>query len=127
MAILLAAFKVLLHRYARQDEIVVGISDSGRDRQDLREVVGPLANLLVVRSHLEPTSTFEELTRAVNARVERVRRHRAMPFDLLVREINPEKDMSRTALFDVLFTFEDETRVGSLAFGEVEATSSRRT
>ena len=119
-AIVLAAFKVLLHRYARLDEIVVGTSESCRDQPETARLVGPFANLLVLRSNLGGNPTLSALLARVANTVEQARAHRAMPFDKLVNEIAPEKDMSRTALFDVLFQFEDsESPV--LRFGDVTA------
>lgn len=106
--VLLAAFKALLHRYANQDEIVVGTSAPCRNQPGAEDVVGPLANLLVLRSNLAGNPAFRALLAQVTKTVEQAYRHQEMPFDKLVLELNPEKDMSRTALFDVLFNFESE-------------------
>lgn len=103
----LAAFKVLLHRYARQDEVVVGTSLVGRTQPGTESVVGPFANLVVLRSDLAGNPTFRALLTEVTKTVRQARAHGEMPFDRLVQELNPEKDMSRTALFDVLFQYED--------------------
>jgi amino acid adenylation domain-containing protein/non-ribosomal peptide synthase protein (TIGR01720 family) len=103
----LAAFKALLHRYSRQDEIVVGTSDPCRNQPEAENVVGPIANLLVLRSSLEGNPTFRTFLALVTKTVRQARAHREIPFDKLVQELKPEYDMSRTALFDVLFQFED--------------------
>jgi len=107
-SVTLAAFKVLLHRYARQDEIVVGASEPGRHQPGADRLVGPVANLVVLRSQLGGNPSF----RAVLAEVDRGRRqareHQAMPFGPLVLALRPEMDMSRTALFDVLFGHDEE-------------------
>ena len=106
-AVVLAAFQAMLHRYARQDEIVVGTSEPCRTQPATEGVVGPFANLVVLRSNLAGNPTFRTLLGQVTKTVEGARAHQEMPFDKLVQELNPEKDMSRTALFDVLFEFED--------------------
>ncbi|MBA3711243.1 MAG: amino acid adenylation domain-containing protein [Pyrinomonadaceae bacterium] len=106
-AVVLAAFQAMLHRYARQDEIVVGTSEPCRTQAATEGVVGPFANLVVLRSNLAGNPTFRTLLGQVTKTVEGARAHQEMPFDKLVQELNPEKDMSRTALFDVLFEFED--------------------
>ncbi|HEU0251897.1 MAG TPA: condensation domain-containing protein, partial [Pyrinomonadaceae bacterium] len=119
-AVLLAAFKALLHRYANQDEIVVGTSASCRNQPGTEDVVGPIANLLVLRSDVSGNPTFRSFLGQVTKTVEQAFRHQEMPFDKLVLELNPAKDMSRTALFDVLFNFDNE-EPGELELGETTA------
>ncbi|MDQ3258528.1 MAG: amino acid adenylation domain-containing protein, partial [Acidobacteriota bacterium] len=106
-AVVLAAFKALLRRYARQDEIVVGTSEPGRVQPGTEKVVGSFANLVVLRSRLAGNPSFRTFLAELTKTVEHARAHAEMPFDLLVQELNPEKDMSRTALFDVLFQYEE--------------------
>ncbi len=118
--VVLAAFKALLHRYANQDEIVVGTSAPCRNQPGTEDVVGPIANLLVLRSNLAGNPTFRSFLAQVTKTVEQAYRHQDMPFDKLVLELNPEKDMSRTALFDVLFNFESE-ELSEVELGETIA------
>ena len=106
-AVTLAAFKVLLHRYARQDEIVVGTSEACRRQPDAADLVGPVANLVVLRSRLGGNPSFRALLADVTRTLRQAREHQEMPFDKLVLALNPEKDMSRTALFDVLFAHDE--------------------
>ncbi|HKR15159.1 MAG TPA: amino acid adenylation domain-containing protein [Pyrinomonadaceae bacterium] len=119
-AVVLAVFKALLHRYANQDEIVVGTSAPCRNQPGTEDVVGPLANLLVLRSNVGANPAFRSFLAQVTKTVEQAYRHQEMPFDRLVLELNPEKDMSRTALFDVLFNFDTE-EPGEFEFGETTA------
>jgi amino acid adenylation domain-containing protein len=104
--VLLAAFEVVLHRYARQEEIVVGTSAPCRTQPRMERLVGPVANLVVLRSRLKGDLSFRSLLEQVNERVSEALRYQEMPFDRLVRDLKPDKDMSRTALFDVLFQYE---------------------
>ncbi|MFY9622653.1 MAG: amino acid adenylation domain-containing protein [Pyrinomonadaceae bacterium] len=106
-AIVLAAFKALLHQYARLDEIVVGTSAPGRSQPGTENVVGPCANLLVLRSNLAGNPTFRAFLAQVTKTVAQANAHSEIPFDKLVMELKPAKDMSRTALFDILFQFEN--------------------
>ncbi len=119
-AIILAAFQALLHRYARQDEIVVGTSVSCRNQPGTENVVGPFANLLVLRGNTAGNPTFRTFLSQVTKTVEQAHAHRDMPFDRLVLELKPEKDMSRTALFDVLFEFEN-AGLTELSVGKAKA------
>ncbi|CAM2068744.1 Amino acid adenylation domain-containing protein [Sulfidibacter corallicola] len=106
-AALLTAFSALLRRYAGHREIVVGTLDDQRARNGAR-MIAPLANLLVLRLFLDESTAFGDLLGQVDAVERGARAHGAMPFDLLVTRLNPEKDMSRTALFDVLFQVEED-------------------
>lgn len=105
--VLLAAFKVLLHRYAQQENIVVGITDPGRHAAGAAGIVGPVANLLVLATEIPAETNFQTLTKRVCRRLASARKYRDLPFDRLVQELNPQKDMSRTALFDILFDYVD--------------------
>jgi amino acid adenylation domain-containing protein len=83
-------------------------------------VVGPFANLVVLRSDLGGNPSFSTLVSRVQKTVAQARAHQEMPFDKLVQLLNPEKDMSRTALFDVLFQFDDEAEP-VMVFGKIQA------
>ncbi|MDQ3174281.1 MAG: amino acid adenylation domain-containing protein, partial [Acidobacteriota bacterium] len=119
-AVVLAAFKALLYRYARQDEIVVGTSEPCRVQPETEDVVGPFANLVVLRSSLAGNPPFRKILAELTKTVEQARAHQELPFDKLVQDLNPEKDMSRTALFDVLFQYE-EREPPTLELGDVKA------
>ncbi|MCP5107454.1 MAG: amino acid adenylation domain-containing protein, partial [bacterium] len=106
-SLLLAAFKVLLHRYSGQDEIVVGTSTRNRAQQGAENILGPLANLLVLRSCFNGETGFQKMLKGVNKTIADAFAYGEMPFDKLVLELAPRKDMSRTALFDVLFQYEE--------------------
>ena len=107
-AVTLAAFNVLLHRYARQDEIVVGTSELCREQPGTADLVGPISNLVALRTNLGGNPSFQAFLADVTRTLRQGRAHQDMPFDSLVLALNPQKDMSRTALFDVHFKH-DET------------------
>nr|AKA59377.1 non-ribosomal peptide synthetase [uncultured bacterium AB_9] len=103
-ALLLAAFVALLSWYSGQDELVVGtVADQGADAS--ARVVGPVANLVPLRFALTATEPVAAFVRRCAAELDFARRHARAPFDELVRELDPPKDMSRMALFDVLFQY----------------------
>ncbi len=107
----LGVFKVLLHRYSGLNEIVVGTSMTNRLQNELKNVVGPIANLVVLRSFIEQNTDFMTVLKNVSKNVREAEKYQAMPFDKLVLELDPENDMSRTALFDVLFQYEDSIEI----------------
>ncbi|MGW1352919.1 amino acid adenylation domain-containing protein [Streptomyces sp. NPDC002409] len=119
----LAVFAALLGWYSGQEEMVVGVAHHGRGVRD-RRVVGPLANLLPLRLLPRADATFDELAMHVGAELAGARKHELAWFDELVRRLDPAKDMSRTALFDVLFTWADDpaplTSPDGAAVGTVE-------
>jgi len=123
-AVLLAAFNALLRRYAGHDELVVGISAAGRAAPELQDMVGPLANLLVMRNHCGAGTSLAELLQGTERHLRDGMRDQDMQFDQLVLALNPDKDMSRTALFDVLFQFDAgaprSLRAGSLSADVIE-------
>ncbi|OYO30320.1 hypothetical protein CD932_03610, partial [Janthinobacterium sp. PC23-8] len=101
------AFNALLRRYAGHAEIVLGTSVPARSAA-LADTVGPLANLLVLRNEVGDDSTLLGLLRGVAQGRAGALRHQQMQFDQLALRLKPDKDMSRTALFDVLFQLEQE-------------------
>lgn len=106
-ALLMGAFTALLQKYCRHEEIVIGTSADNRTAPCWQSLIGPASTLLVIRSFVSPVTSFKDHVTALASIYADAIRHQAMPFDLLVKELAPEKDMSRTALFDVLFQYEE--------------------
>ena len=105
---LLAAFTVLLSRYSRQDDIVIGTSASGRDLPGLRTLIGPVENTLVIRADTSGDPSFLELLRRVSESAGETFAHQNVPFELLVEELHVERDMSRNPLFQIMFDLEED-------------------
>lgn len=105
---LLAAFKLLLKNYSGVAEIVVGIPGVNRVQQALKDTIGPISNLLVLRTFVEEQLTFSDLATAITDTEQEAMQFQSMPFDQLVKELAPKIDMGRTALFDILFQYEEE-------------------
>jgi len=113
--VLRAAFLVVLARLSRQNDIVIGEPFEPEIPENL---VGPATNLLVGRIDVSTAASFADLVRAAAATRARSEAHAGIPFDLTVLAIKPKNDMSRTALFDVLFR--DESRDANLGpFGRI--------
>ena len=104
---LLAAFNVLLCRYSRHDDVVVGTRIPGRMRPELQSMIGPMENMLALRTNLSGEPSFGEALTRVNHAVEQAFSHRDVPFEMIVRQLRLERDMSRHPLFQVMFTLHD--------------------
>jgi amino acid adenylation domain-containing protein len=98
---LLAAFKVLVSRYTRQDHIVVGTDVANRNRHEIEGLIGFFANQLVLHTDLSGNPTFRELLRRVRELMIGAYAHQDLPFEKLVEELGPERDSSRTPLFQL--------------------------
>lgn len=104
--VLLAGFQVLLSRYSGQIDVVVGTSVANRSRTEFEPMVGFFVNTLPLRADLAGDQTVGQFLAQVRSRVLAAHDHSDVPFDRLVEELQPERDLSRSPLFQVLFDFE---------------------
>ena len=119
--LLLAAFQVLLARYSGQDDIAVGTPIAGRNHAELENQIGFFVNTLVLRTDLSENPTFRELLGRVRQVSLAAYDHQDLPFEKLVEELQPDRHLSRSPLFQVLFqllSFSDK----DLALADLEIT-----
>ena len=101
--ILLAAFQTLLHRYTGEEDIVVGSYIAGRNRVEVEGLIGFFLNSLVMRVDASGDPTFREMIARVRGGTLKAYAHQDVPFAKLVEELQPERDLSRNPLFQVMF------------------------
>ncbi|MGW2952503.1 non-ribosomal peptide synthase/polyketide synthase, partial [Streptomyces eurythermus] len=99
---LVTACQVLLARWAGQEDITVGTVTAGRERPELHDVVGMFVNTLVLRARVRPGLSFRELLAEVRTTVLEASAHQEVPFERVVDAVQPERDTSRTPLFQVM-------------------------
>ena len=112
--VLLAAFQLLLSRYAGQDDVVVGSPIAGRRYQETEGLIGFFVNTLVLRSQVRSEETFLDLLAQVRERTLGAYEHQDVPFEKLVEHLQPERSLGRSPLFQVLFVLQNAP-VGQLA------------
>ncbi len=104
---LLAAFQTLLSRYSGQEEIIVGTPIAGRNRSETENLIGFFINTLVLRTDLTGNPSFSEMLRRVREVALGAYAHQEVPFEKLVEELQPDRDMSRTPLFQVMLVLQN--------------------
>src|SRR6185369_9153557 len=114
---LLAAFKVLLSRYSRQQDILIGSPIANRNRAEIEPLIGFFVNTLVLRTELRGEETFAELLGRVKEVCLGAYAHQDVPFEKLVEELSPERDMSHNPLFQVMFALQNVPSVSMTLAG----------
>ncbi|MBP1473180.1 amino acid adenylation domain-containing protein [Frateuria sp. MAH-13] len=109
---LLAAFKVLLARYSGQSDIAVGTPIANRTRPELEGLIGFFVNTLVLRSQVHAGQTFEQLLQDVRTTALAAYEHQDLPFEQLVEFVNPQRSMSHSPLFQVMFSLQNTPNPG---------------
>ena len=105
--VLLAAFNVLLLRYSGQDDLVVGVPVAGRSQVETEKVIGLFINTLVLRVDVSCNPAFRELLARVRRVALEAYAHQELPFERVVEVLQPERDPSRTPLFQVNFNYKN--------------------
>ncbi|MEG3870446.1 amino acid adenylation domain-containing protein [Microcoleus sp. Z1_B5] len=104
---LLAALQTLLYRYTNQEDIVVGTDLANRTQVETEALIGFFVNILVLRTDMRGNPTFRQLLDRVREVTLKAYTHQDLPFDKLVEELRPDRTLSQTPLFQVLFVMQN--------------------
>jgi len=122
---LLSAFYVFLYRYTGQEDLVVGSPIANRNRREIEDLIGFFVNSLVMRTQLSSETTFRELLAKVREVSLEAFAHQDVPFEKLVEELQPERNLSHSPFFQVLFHLQnaltEELRLPGLAVNVINS------
>ncbi|MDZ8184102.1 MAG: amino acid adenylation domain-containing protein [Nostoc sp. ChiSLP02] len=104
---LLAAFKALLYRYTGQTDIVVGSPIANRNQAEIKPLIGFFVNVLVLRTDLSGELSFQDLLARVKSTASEAYIRQDLPFEKLVEELQPTRDLSYNPLFQVMFVLQN--------------------
>ncbi len=104
---LLAAFNILLNRYTNQTDLLVGSPISNRNHKESENLIGFFVNTIVFRTDLSKEQTFKELMSQVKNYAINAYSNQDLPFEKLVEELNPNRDLSHSPIFQVMFAFQN--------------------
>ncbi|NVO12320.1 MAG: amino acid adenylation domain-containing protein [Bacteroidales bacterium] len=120
--VMLAIFKVLLYRLLGQGDISVGFPIANRNRSELQGLIGFFINTLVIRTQIEGEQPFHELLGKVRANALEAYSNQDLPFEKLLEELNPKRDLSRNSLFSVFFNaINYDTTPRSVKFQDIQS------
>ncbi|HEV2828702.1 MAG TPA: amino acid adenylation domain-containing protein [Pyrinomonadaceae bacterium] len=108
--LLMAAFQVLLARYSGQDDILVGTPVAGRTLVDTETLIGCFINTLVLRGDLSGNPSLREVIKRTREQALGAFTNQDVPFEKLVEELRPNRTLSRSPIFQVMFVLQDETK-----------------
>ncbi|MHC5741519.1 MAG: amino acid adenylation domain-containing protein [Nostoc sp.] len=104
---LLAAFQALLYRYTQQEDIAIGSPIANRNRSEIEGLIGFFVNSLVLRTDISENPTFRELLSRVKEVALGAYSHQDLPFEKLVEELHPERNLNQNPLFQVVFALQN--------------------
>lgn len=106
--VLLSAYFILLSKYSRQEDIIVGTPVVGRDKEELSSVIGMFVNSIPLRRHIDNSSTFVEFSSQLKEYCLSCFEHQDYPFNELISDLGLKRDISRNPLFDTMFIYQND-------------------
>jgi len=106
--VLMAAYQILLHRYTGEEDIVVGTPIAGRPLPEVDDLIGLFINTLAIRAQVSSDSTVREFLNQMKQVALGAYTHQDLPFERLVKELQPERTLAHNPLFQVMFVLQSE-------------------
>ncbi len=108
-SVMLTVYQILLARYSGQDDILVGTPNAYRNREEVEHLIGFFVNTLVIRTLINSDHVFDDLLKQVQNNLIEAFENQDIPFEKLVDELEPERNMSHTPLFQVMFSLQPDS------------------
>ncbi|PPS64578.1 hypothetical protein CR917_20785 [Pseudomonas sp. BRM28] len=108
--LLLASFQTLLHRYSGQPDIRVGVPVANRNRVETEGLIGFFVNTQILKAQFDAPLTFRALLQQVRQCVLAAQDHQDLPFEQLVDALQPQRNLSHNALFQVMYNHQGEAQ-----------------
>ncbi|WP_379129607.1 amino acid adenylation domain-containing protein [Paenibacillus sp. sgz500958] len=127
----MSALKLMLHKYIRQNDIIVGVPVAGRNDEELHSIVGCFLNMLPIRSQMGEEQMLFEYIQTENNHVMQALKHQDIPFDFIVEELGVERDLLSTPIYQVVFSYENnvlkdiENKDFHIKFGELDLKTAK--
>ena len=122
---LISVLDVLFHHYTGSDDIIIGFPVAGRNHISLENQIGCYLNTVAIRNQVDPTKTFREFYQKVKQNSLEAYNHEMYPFERIVDDLDLERDLSRSPVFDVMMVLENEVegptnKVDEQYFGDIK-------
>ena len=104
---LLASWNIMMYHYTAQKDMIIGTPIAGRDHSDLEDQIGFYINTLALRNEINPEESFNAFYEIIKRNMLQSYSHQMYPFDRLVEELDLRRDTSRSAVFDVMITLQN--------------------
>ncbi|MEA5616273.1 amino acid adenylation domain-containing protein [Cronbergia sp. UHCC 0137] len=118
---LLGVFSILLMRYSSQEDFLIGTPIANRNRKQIEDLIGFFVNTLVIRNNLTGNPTFITLLSRIKEETLQAYAHQDVPFERIVEEIHPERNLSNHPLFQVMFVLQNNP-MGKLELPDLQLT-----
>lgn len=118
---MLTAFYILLYKYTKQSDLLIGSPIAARTSKELESIIGFFVNMICLRGTVREEATFRDLVREVKNVCLEAYTHQDLPFEKLVEKLQPERDLSRSPLFQVMFEVQHGSHTVSIEGLEIES------
>lgn len=112
---LLSVFKLLVHRYTNENDILVGVPFANRTQRETQPLIGYFVNTLVYRTQFDESMSFEQLLNHIRNYTSDALTRQQYPFEKLVEKLNPERSVSYNPVYQILFAYHDKLVSGTTA------------
>ncbi|NCR78513.1 MAG: amino acid adenylation domain-containing protein [Microcystis aeruginosa K13-05] len=119
---LLTAFNILLYRYSSQEDIVIGIPSGNRQFPEIEPLIGCFINTLPIRTQFKENLSFKALLNQVKQVVLEAYEHQDLPLEKVVEAVNPQRNISYSPLFQVMFSWEDMLHINHFSMADLKLT-----